>query len=51
MIGGASGMSSSSIILILILILQVVLYVYAFTTYHKIKDRRGPPGRGTCPYN
>tara|TARA_Y100000389_G_scaffold201457_1_gene244235 strand:+ start:14026 stop:14181 length:156 start_codon:yes stop_codon:yes gene_type:complete len=51
MIGGDSkAMSTSSIILILILILQVILYIYAFTTYHKLKDRRGPPGRGTCPY-
>ena len=43
--------NASILILILLIISQVMLYTMAFTIYFKIKDRTGPPGRGTCPYD
>lgn len=44
------GGDSSVIVLLILIILQILLYTFAFTVFFRIKDRRGPPGKGTCSY-
>ena len=48
---GGGGADTATLFVLLLLIAQVILFIMAFSVYYKIKDRRGPPGRGTCPYN
>ena len=42
--------NATMLILMILVIAQILLYVMAFTSYFQVKDRRGPPGRGTCAY-